>query len=130
MNEANVYTFRRLNSTDIFIMCKIIGKIGINEFMACFENESVLKMIRQASNGASDSTSIVGMSVMLEIANTIIKHLPECKDDIYELLAQVSDKTYDELVSMDAVIFMSMVVDFIKKDEFKDFIGVAFKLLN
>lgn len=39
------YELRELKSKDVFPMFKIIGKIGINEFKTCFENEAVKRMI-------------------------------------------------------------------------------------
>ena len=47
------YTFRKLNSTDTFLMFRIVGKIGINEFTACFEKDAVKKLKRCVEDGRS-----------------------------------------------------------------------------
>ena len=134
-NEAMIekpYTFRRLKSTDVFLMSKIIGKIGVNEFTACFEKDGIKKMIESATgeNEGADFTSIVGISVILEIANVILCNLPKCEKEIFQMLSSVSGMHYSKVEDLDAVVFMEMVIDFIKKEEFKDFIKVVSRLFK
>jgi hypothetical protein len=125
------YEFRKLNSTDVFPMCKIIGKIGVNEFSACFEKDEIKKLISNASGGdTSNIVSVVGISVLLEIANVIFNNLPKCENEIFQLLAQTSDKTEEEIRAFDFVTFTEMVIDFIKKEEFPSFFKVVSKLFN
>ena len=45
--------------------------------------------------------------------------------EIYSLLSRLSGIKTEDLKEMDAVIFFEMVVDVIKKPEFKDFYKVA-----
>ena len=132
IEEVKPYIFRTLSAEDVFPMFTIISKIGVNEFAACFDGEKMQAMIQQAANGGegNKAASIVGVSVVLEIANVLCSNLPKCKDDIYKLLAQTSNLTADEIKTLDAVVFLQMVIDFIKKDEFKDFIKVVSKLFK
>ena len=121
------YVFRTLKSTDVFLMSKIISNIGINEFTECFEKEGIKKLIASATEEGEgvDLASTVGLSVALEIANIILGNLPKCEKEIMHLLAGVSGKTVKQVENLDAVVFVEMVIDFIKKEEFKDFIKVA-----
>lgn len=130
--EMPVYTFRKLNSTDVFLMFKILGKIGINDFTACFEKDTVKQMIATVTGKESkdNATAIVGFSVILEMANVIIANLPKCETEIYQMLSQTSNLTVDEVKSLDFIMFTEMVIDFIKKEEFKDFIKVVSKLFK
>ena len=121
-----VYTFRKLNSTDTFLMFKILGKIGINEFTDCFNKDSVKEMLAGGSNAATS----VGISVMLEAANVIIGNLPKCEQEIYQMLSQTSNLTVEQVKELDFVTFFEMVIDFVKKDEFKDFIKVVSALFK
>ena len=122
-----VYTFRKLNSTDTFLMFKIIGKIGINEFTNCFEKDTVKQMIASLSGGESkdSATAMVGFSVILEIANVIIGNLPKCEAEIYQMLSNTSNLSVKQVKELDFATFAEMVIDFIKKEEFKDFIKVV-----
>lgn len=129
--DKPVYTFRKLNSTDTFLMFKIIGKIGINEFTACFEKDTVKQMIATVTGGDTEkATAIVGISVIFEIANVITNNLPKCEAEIYQMLSQTSDLSVKQVKELDFVTFTEMVIDFIKKEEFKDFIKVVSRLFK
>lgn len=131
MNKP-VYTFRKLNSTDTFLMFKIIGKIGINEFTECFERDNVKQLIAKVTGGESskDASTIVGISVILEIANVIIGNIPKCETEIYQMLSNTSNLSVEQIKGLDFATFTEMVIDFIKKEEFKDFIKVVSRLFK
>ena len=134
MEVKKPYTFRRLNSTDVFPMFKIIGLIGVNEFASCFEKDAIQKMVKGVmEKGETDGeslASIVGVTLTLDIANIVLSNLPKCEEYIYQLLSQTSNLSVDEVKELDFAVFFEMVVDFIKKEEFKDFIKVASKLFK
>ena len=128
-----VYTFRKLNSTDTFLMFRIVGKIGISEFTGCFEKDTVKQMIATVTGGEAkeSATALVGISVILELANVIIGNLPKCEAEIYQMLSNTSNLSVKQVKELDFATFTEMVIDFIKKEEFKDFIKVvsrSFKL--
>ena len=127
-----VYTFRTLNSTDTFLMFKIIGKIGINEFTACFEKDTVKQLIASVTGDKTEenATTVVGISVILEMANVIIGNLPKCEAEIYQMLSNTSNLSVTRVKALDFVTFAEMVIDFVKKDEFKDFISVVSRLFK
>ena len=129
---GTIYTFRRLNSTDVFLMFEILGKIGVNEFGECFGKDSIKQLTSKFTGDQVDdnNTTIVGISVMLEIANVIIGNLPECEHEIYQMLSNTSNLTVDEVKGLDFITFTEMVIDFVKKDEFKDFIKVVSRLFK
>lgn len=125
------YTFRKLGALDVAPMCKIIGKIGITEFGKCFESETVLNLIKQMKDkNAAQVQDIAGLQVVLEMANIIVCHIPEVEKDIFALLASVSGLSVETIKAFDLVTFTEMIIDFIKKPEFKDFIGVVSKLFR
>ena len=128
------YTFRLLGAPDIFLMAKIIKQIGIKEFKVCFEGEGIKSLIQNmtmdAKNGGEDSNIIsVGVGVALEIADVILGNLAKCENDIYQMLSQTSNLTVEEIKAPgNAAMFLEMVIDFIKKEEFRDFIKVVSRL--
>ena len=132
------YTFRQLGAPDIFLMAKIISKIGINEFKACFEGEGLKGLIsnayaeEKAKGEDTDSNIIsVGAGVFLEVVNVILGNLDKCESDIYQMLAQTSNLSVKEIKAPgNAAMFLEMVIDFVKKDEFKDFIKVVSRLFK
>lgn len=135
------YTFRRLSSPDIFPMCKIIGKIGLKEFTAAIDKDVLTELIVEFTSANANAKpnaeenvfgafAVNGATVILGIADVIISRLPSCENDIYQILSQTSDLSVEEIKTMDAAVFFGMVIDFIKKDEFKDFIKVVSGLLK
>lgn len=146
------YTFRRLSSPDIFPMFRIIGKIGLKEFTAAIDKNVLMELIAEftAENakGNEESTeeateeaenakgnifgafAVNGATVILGIADVIISKLPSCENDIYHILSQTSNLSVDEIKALDAAVFFEMVMDFIMKEEFKDFIKVVSRLFK
>lgn len=128
------YTFRKLSSDDVFLMFRIISKIGINEFTTCFGKDSVINAIRGMSKSAkkTDAGEIIAYtSVALEAANVILGNIEKCRTDIYQMLVRTSNITLEELTAEgNAVLFLEMLVDFFKKEEFGDFFKVVSKLFK
>ena len=132
----NKYEFRRLESKDVFLMTKIIGKLGINNFSGCLGNDSVKSAIKKMTNKENekenneDAFTVIGITVSIELADIIFSNLDKCQNEIFQLLSQTSNLKFKDVEKMDAVTFLEMVVDFIKKEEFKDFFKVASKLFR
>lgn len=130
------YTFRELGAPDIFLMSKIISKIGIKEFKACFEADGINNLIasmavEEKKEGGNANIVSIGAGVALEIASVILANLPKCEADIYQMLSQTSNMSVEEIKAPgNAVMFFEMVIDFIKKEEFRDFIKVVSKLFK
>ena len=130
------YTFRLLGAPDIFLMAKIIKQIGIKEFKACFESDGIKSLVQNMmmdekakAEGGETNIISVGVGVALEIADVIIGNLPKCEHDIYQMLANTSNLTVEEIKAPgNATMFIEMVIDFIKKEEFRDFIKVVSRL--
>lgn len=125
-NEAK-YTFRTLNSTDIFPVIRIVRKIGINKFKALFNSSDIQAVMGNENAEMSDEA---GISLMLELAQVVLDGLDDCEKDIFELLARTSDKTIEEIKNFDVVTFTEMLIDFFKKEELKDFLRAVFTALN
>lgn len=133
------YTFRKLSSTDVFIMFKIISKIGINDFMSSLKSDSlqsVVKLFMEQQNGEkqgdTDNIYIMGaVAGALEIANVLFANLPKCENEIYQLLSQTSNLSVEEIKAEgNAVLFFEMVIDFLKKEEFPSFFKAVSRLFK
>lgn len=126
--EGKPYALRALEAKDVFLMSKIIGAIGIKEFKSAFESDELKSMIR--SNGDTDVTMSVGISVFMDIAGIIFNNLPKCEKDVYIFLGSLSGMDAKQIESLPMVTFTEMIIDVIKKEEFKDFMKVVSKLLK
>lgn len=131
-----MYELRSLNSKDIFPMLKIINKIGINDFKECFNAPEVKAAIGKMTSGKKDSKkadeelNAVGLSVILEVASLLVSKIPECEDELYKFLSSLSGMKEKELYEMPMAEFCEMIIDVIKKPEFKDFTGLVSKFVK
>lgn len=133
-NTAKAYELRTLCAEDVFPMFKIISKIGIKEFKSCFESEDVKEAIKSATNKSETDDGetqadleVIGLGVALEIASVIMANIPQAKEDIYLFLAQISGMSKDDIRNLPISTFTEMIIDVVKKEEFKDFFGVVSK---
>lgn len=126
------YELRELKSKDVFPMFKIIGKIGINEFKTCFDNDVVKDMIAktQGEEGKDLDLGAVGYSVVLDIVNVVVEHIPDAEQEIYAFLSSLSGLKKQEVADLPISVFFNMLIDIFQKEEFKDFFGVASRLFK
>ncbi len=136
------YIFRKLCAKDVFPMTNIIKKIGLKEFKTLFEGDGIEKIMSaftaksseaaEEAEGAEESTAeksieAVGLSLALELADIIFGNLEKCERDIFNLLSQVSNLTVKQVENLGLADFAEMIIDFFKKDDFKDFFKVVSK---
>ena len=129
---AKAYELRKLTADDVFPMFQIISKIGFKEFKNCFNAPDVQSVITNATSGKGGNEGLVsvGVAVGIDIAGVIIANVERCKPDLYSLLAGLSGMTVADIGKLPMVTFFEMIVDVIRKDEFRDFFGVVSKLLK
>lgn len=132
INTAKAYELRTLCAEDVFPMFKIISKIGIKEFKSCLESGDVKEAIKSATNNSENQADleVIGLGVALEIASVIMANIPQAKEDIYLFLAQISGMSKDDIRNLPIPTFTEMIIDVVKKEEFKDFFGVVSKLFK
>ena len=120
--ENKLYTLRDMNADDLFVVLKIINKIGVREVRNCFNSAEVKKAISGNDGGVNEEmTAAIGLHVMMELAGLIIEHLPECKDEIYCFLGSLSGMKAEEVAALPMGTFFDMVMDVLKHPNFNDF---------
>ena len=133
---AKPYTFRPLGGEDVFLMFKIIGKIGVKEFNACFENDGIKHLVagmmgeKMANADDEASVSVTYISVILEVADVLFNNIAKCENEVFQMLSQTSNLSVAQVKKLPLAQFTEMVIDFIKKEEFRDFIKVVSKLFK
>lgn len=130
MSEEKSYTLRGLKAEDLFLVVKIVNKIGLKQLKTCFDLPDVKAAIAQAAGGKEEDLSAVGMMIMLEISGTILEHLPESKNEIYALLSSLSGMDAKDIAQLPSGTFTKMIMDVVRKDEFKDFFRDVFGLFG
>ena len=136
MSETNIkpYEFRTLGAEDIFPMFNIINKIGITEIKTFIEGGGMKDVLSASITGDDNkdenSVTKLGISVFFELASIILRNLPKCENDVFQLLSSTSNLSVEQVRKLDLATFTEMIIDFVKKEEFKDFIKVVSKLFK
>lgn len=127
--EEKTYTLRALKADDLFMVLRIINKIGLSELKKCFDGETVRKAIADAGKEQeSDLAAAVGMQIMVDVAALVVGRLPECRTELYQFLASLSGMKEKEIADLPIGTFAGMVMETIQKEEFADFFTQVFKL--
>ena len=124
---AETFEFRQLTADDFFPMCTIISKLGAKEIGRCFENPAVMAAIN--GEGKFDIES-VGITVMADIAASVLSHMEECKLDLYRFIASLSGMPVADIASMRLARFAAMVITLFKREDFRDFFTEVSMLLK
>ncbi len=125
ITDEKLYTLRKLEAKDIFLMSKIIGEIGLGEFSSSLRSNTVKGS--ETEEGALES---VGMVMVINAVNVIMQHLPACEKDIYAFLSNVSNLEKKQIESLPINTFAEMILEIFEKEEFADFMKVVSRLLK
>lgn len=130
--ETPKYILNKPKAPDIFTMADIIGKIGVNKFSSCLQNEEVQKLVKGISKKKTvsneDISMIAGIGVFTEIAQIVLVGMPVCEEKVYKLLSDTSNLSIEEVKALDGVTFIEMIIDFFKTNA--DFIKAASKYVK
>ena len=139
VERVKPYQLRELCAEDMFPMFTIIRKIGLRELKDCFSKETIEGLVEVFMNGAKtkakegeetqDNTLVAaGISVLpsvLDVVDVLLVNIPKCEHDFYKFLANISNLKVEEIKKLKPADFVGMIIDVIKKEEFKDFFKVV-----
>lgn len=125
------YTFRELGFDDIFPMMELINKIGLEKVLGLVENKAIFNLVQgkkpmkidEEGNEVVDEGEYlkqVGIAIV-EILKLVISSFKDCKNELYTVLSNASNLSFEEVSKLPLKHVSPMIVDFIKKDDFKDF---------
>ena len=127
------FELRTLKSDDLFPMFGILSKIGfkdLKEIITPDKIKDMKSMISHDEDENTDATTMLGVSVVMEVVSIIMKNLPSCKNEIYTFLSGLSGMTVKEIGNLDMVTFTEMIVAVVQKQEFRGFFKVVSKLFK
>lgn len=126
--ENTKYELRNPKADDMFLMFRILSKVGVKNLKGCFQADAVLRAAKDA-NGEEAAAS-VGISVLFEIASVVIEHLEEAKNDIYAFLSKLSGMKTADISEMDAGEFAELLVEVVQLEGFRDFFQHVIRLFK
>lgn len=117
------FNLRKLNAKDLFPLSTILSKIGVKQFKSVFQSIAV-----DAKNGVEKDTLDLGL--IFDIAGIILENLEKCEDNIFKFLSSVSGMKLKEVEELSPTDFMELIVEVVKKEEFKDFFKAASRFVK
>lgn len=136
------FELRELKSSDIFPMFKILGKIGfkdlkdkltpdkVKELTSMFKQDETADADQKESVDTDEQMMFIGFNVIFEVVEIIMNNLPSCEQEIYSFLAGLSGMKVKEVANLPLATFTEMIVEVLKKEEFKDFFKAVSRLFN
>ena len=122
---------RKLQSSDLFRMVKIINGIGFKTIKDSINVDEINKLRKgMTDENADEVTSQVGVSVVMSILGVVIENLPKVENDVYEFCGSVAGIKPKDVAKMEMGEFMDLLVAIFKMDGFKDFFSRASKLIR
>ena len=128
------YQLRNPKAEDMFLMFRILSKIGIKNIRNCFNALAVKEAVRNAQKeketGEDADYTAVGLSVMFEIIGVIIEHTDDAKEDIYAFLSRLSGIEAGNIAELDMPDFADLLIEVVQLEGFRDFFMRVFKLFK
>lgn len=125
---AKAYEFRTLTSKDLFLIIKLVKKIGLDELAKVFEMKNIKSIIdTSVSEGKEDAEGTeytddniftVGLNIMLDIAQIVVERLDCCENEIYDVLSATSNLDKKQVQELDLDVFIEMIIDFVQLEDF------------
>lgn len=126
MEDTKIYEFRTLKATDIFLFTKLLKKIGLTSFGDVTMSDDFQTAINVFTNGKKEKREQQELAVgkmIFTFVDVVLERLDECENEIFTILSKTSNLSRKEVENLDLNIFIEMIYDFVKKEEF----GVFFK---
>ena len=120
---SKAYEFRTLTSKDLFLIIKLVKKIGLDELAKVFEMKNIKSIIDMSVDTEEKEVSdenifTVGLNIMLDIAQIIVERLDCCENEIYDLLSATSNLDKKQVQELDLDVFIEMIIEFVQLEDF------------
>lgn len=131
------YKFRELGSRDLFLMIKLVKKIGLNNFSELLKGDNIKKIVSQFTTDKDEDAESkeaaymqIGIALGLDFFQVVIERLDECEDVIYEILNKTSNMNLKDLYAMHPDEFIEMIYDFSQLEDFQKLFQKAVSLFK
>lgn len=133
---------RKPKSTDLFVVSKILSKIGLKNIINCLnakelmelrakmikENEVTDKKGKVTQTDFTDSQRIeYGTAMVANIGDLILNNLEDVKDDLNRYISNLTGLSIKEIEDLSIVPYGEILMQIIKEPDFVDFIKVVLK---
>ena len=122
---------RNLQASDLFGMVRILNGIGLSKIKSAVDFDKIKEARKSMTDeNADDIASQVGTDIVLSIAGLMFENLPDVESDVYKFIGGVANMKPADVAKLDINVFMDLILDIFKKEEFTDFFKRASKLIK
>lgn len=122
---------RNLQASDIFTMVKILNGIGLTKIKSAIDFEKIKELRKNMTDkNADDIASQIGTDVILSVVSVMFENLPAIESDLYKFVGSLAGIKPTEVAKLDLNVFVDLIFDIFKKEEFVDFFKRASKLIR
>ena len=122
---------RNLQACDIFTMVKILNGIGLTKIKSVIDFDKIKELRKNMTDkNADDIASQVGTDVILSVVSVIFENLPAIESDLYKFVGSLAGIKPTDVAKLDFNVFVDLIFDIFKKEEFVDFFKRASKLIK
>ena len=122
---------RNLQASDLFGMVRILNGIGLSKIKSAVDFDKIKEARKSMTDeNANEIASQVGTDIVLSIVELIVENLPDVESDVYKFIGGVANMKPADVAKLDINVFMDLILDIFKKEEFTDFFKRASKLIK
>lgn len=122
---------RNLQASDIFTMVKILNGIGLTKIKSVIDFDKIKELRKNMTDkNADDIASQLGTDLILSVVSVMFENLPAIESDLYKFVGSLAGIKPTEVAKLDFNVFVDLIFDIFKKEEFVDFFKRASKLIK
>jgi type IV secretory pathway VirB2 component (pilin) len=116
---------RKLRGDDLFLLLPIIAKLDVKD-----ELVSIMDKGSSRKKGTAAETRQAGIEAMASIVQKALSNLGAIKDDLNELLANLTGSTAEKIAALSLSSYVGLVISLFKSDDIKEVFTSAATLLT
>lgn len=120
------YKLRVLKDKDLFLMLKILKKIGIKDFKNAFIQKQSDKQAVDGENAVRN----IGILTAFDMADMLLDNLENVEEELYTLWSDISGIPVDEMKEMEFGTLPLMILDTFSNARNSSFFRVLSKFLS
>ena len=127
MENEKLITLRKLEARDIFPLSTILSKIGVKQLTELFKENGYFDQLNDKKNNNKTSLYI---DMALSVGGLVLENLEKIETNLYKLLSSLTGLEQKEIGSLPPDKFLDLIVEVVKKEEFKDFFKAASRFVK
>ena len=106
---------RKIVTSDIFAMVRIIRKIGLDDIRSYIGAFSGMKLEK------AENLREKGAEILIDVICSALEKLPEIEADLCGFIGGICEKKTEEIEALPPAEFVDIIYDIAHKEEFGDF---------